>query len=400
MQNNKMKITAVAVLTASLLGACGTTATGDNADTSSQESQATSETNVVSTTVSSDITEAVEKVGDSVVTVINLQSPNLEDYGGFGLWGGLPSQGDDKDEESSSDLTQAGTGSGVVYKTADGKAYIVTNNHVVEGSDALTIQFADGTTADAELIGTDVWTDLAVLSVPDDKVTTVAEFGDSEALTVGETAIAIGSPLGTDYSSSVTAGIISGKDRSVPVDIDSDGVADWETQVLQTDAAINPGNSGGALVNISGQVVGINSMKIATEGVEGIGFAIPSKDVMEIVAQLEEKGEVVRPFLGISLLDLAYVSEEQQADVLNLPEDVEGGVIVRSVQTGSPADAGGLKENDVIVSFNGQEVTTSINLRKAIYAAKIGDKVKVEFYRNGKRQTATITMQEQNEVTQ
>lgn len=399
----RLKTLAVTVATAGVLVACQSPATSEESTSAGEGTQETSQADVVSTTVSSDITEAVDKANDSVVTVINLQTANMDD---FGLWGVVPNQGEEESggsgdsESSDEDLTQAGTGSGVIYKAENGDAYVVTNNHVVEGSDGINVQFADGSVSEAELVGADVWTDLAVLRIPDDNVTTVAEFGDSDALTVGETAIAIGSPLGTDYAATVTAGIISAKDRSVAVDINADGVPDWETQVLQTDAAINPGNSGGALVNIAGQVIGINSMKIASEGVEGIGFAIPSNDVMEIAEQLETNGEVVRPYLGISLLDLAYVSEEQQSQVLNLPEDVEGGIVVADVQPGSSADRGGLEVNDVIVSFAGQPVNNNIELRQQIYSTEIGQDVEVEFYRDGELQSTTLTMQAQETEVQ
>lgn len=398
LMKKRLKTLAVTVATAGLLVACQSPATSEESTSAAEGTQETSQADVVSTTVSSDITEAVDKANDSVVTVINLQTANMDD---FGLWGVVPNQGEEESgesgdsESSDEDLAQAGTGSGVIYKAENGDAYVVTNNHVVEGSDGINVQFADGSVSEAELVGADVWTDLAVLRIPDDNVTTVAEFGDSDALTVGETAIAIGSPLGTDYAATVTAGIISAKDRSVAVDINADSVPDWETQVLQTDAAINPGNSGGALVNIAGQVIGINSMKIASEGVEGIGFAIPSNDVMQIAEQLETNGEVIRPYLGISLLDLAYVSEEQQSQVLNLPEDVEGGIVVADVQPRSPADRGGLEANDVIVSFGGQPVNNNVELRQQIYSTEIGQDVEVEFYRDGELQSTTLTMQSQ-----
>nr|WP_236005968.1 trypsin-like peptidase domain-containing protein [Desemzia sp. RIT 804] len=291
-----------------------------------------------------------------------------------------------------SELQTAGEGSGVIYKTDGDVSYIVTNNHVIEGSDAIEVLLKDGTKVEAELVGTDSWTDLAVLKISSENVTTVAEFGDSDALTVGEPALAIGSPLGTNYASSVTSGIISAKNRSVPVDIDANGAVDWEMTAIQTDAAINPGNSGGALVNIAGQVIGINSMKISSDTVEGMGFAIPSNDVVDIIAELEANGEVIRPVLGISLLDLSQISEQQQSTVLQLPDEIESGVVVAQVQSGSAAEAGGMEQYDVIVGFNGEEITDTIELRQAIYGTEVDQVVEIEVYRGGELMTLNVVM--------
>jgi serine protease Do len=218
-------------------------------------------------TVNSDIIDAVERVSDAVVGVINIKQGNY--------WS---AQGE-------------GTGSGVVYKKTNGHAYIVTNHHVIEGASQIEVSLSDGSRVPAELIGTDAITDLAVLKISDEGVSTVAEFGNSELLRVGEPAIAIGNPLGLQFSRTVTQGIISATERSVPVDLNKDGRVDWEAEVLQTDAAINPGNSGGALINIQGQVIGINSMKMAGS-VEGIGFSIPSAIAIPVVNDLETYGEV------------------------------------------------------------------------------------------------------------
>lgn len=339
----------------------------------------------VSVNVTSDVTEAVTKVEDAVVSVVNMQAKQTSG----GLGGAFETQESMQEKDS---LETAGEGSGVIYKKDNDTAYVVTNNHVIDGSDAIEVILKDGTKVEAKLIGTDIWTDLAVLSIPAEKVTTVANFGDSETLKVGEPAIAIGSPLGTNFASSVTQGIISAKNRSVETDITGDGVVDWEVTALQTDAAINPGNSGGALINIAGQVIGINSMKISSDTVEGMGFAIPSNDVVSIINQLEANGEVVRPILGISLLDLTEISEQQQDSVLNLPEKVSSGVVVAEVQPGSAAEIGGLEQYDVIVKFNGVEVTDSISLRKEIYASELGKEIEIEYYHDGKLQKTTVTM--------
>lgn len=371
-------------LTAVALAGCqvpGDEGTGSQA----ASTQTDGETTQMRVEVTSDITDAVAKVEDAVVSVINMQQQNIDGFGGiFGA-----------SEESSiedSELQTAGEGSGVIYKTDGDASYIVTNNHVIEGSDAIEVLLKDGTKVAAELVGSDSWTDLAVLKISSENVTTVAEFGDSDALTVGEPALAIGSPLGTNYASSVTSGIISAKNRSVPVDIDANGEVDWEMTAIQTDAAINPGNSGGALVNIAGQVIGINSMKISTDTVEGMGFAIPSNDVVDIIAELEANGEVIRPVLGISLLDLSQISEQQQSTVLQLPDDINSGVVVAQVQSGSAAEQGGMKQYDVIVGFNGEEITDTIELRQAIYGTEVGQEVEIEVYQDGELMTLNVIM--------
>lgn len=196
--------------------------------------------------IHTEVTDVVSEVANSVVGVTNLQT--VRD-----IW-------------SSSEMTrETGTGSGVIYKKVGGKAYIVSNHHVVEGAEMLEITFDDGTKTDGRLVGSDMWTDLAVIEIDSASVEAIADFGNSDSLKRGETVIAIGNPLGLGFSGSVTVGVVSGKDRSIPIDFNEDGIVDWHADVLQTDAAINPGNSGGALMNLAGQLIGINSMKITQE---------------------------------------------------------------------------------------------------------------------------------------
>jgi len=321
-------------------------------------------TSTVKTNVESDITEAVKKVQHTVVTIINKQQ--VTDI--FG------------------------------YKVKDGKAYIFTNNHVVEGSDAIDVMLKDGSRVPADVIGADKYTDLAVLSIDAENVTDVAEFGDSDNLTLGEPAIAIGSPLGTEFPLSVTAGIVSGVNRMVPVDTDGDRQMDWQMNAIQTDAAINPGNSGGPLVNVAGQIIGINSMKISTNVVEGMGFAIPSNDAVDIINELEREGEIIRPTLGITMVDLGLVSDEQKLNVLKIDESVQEGVVVVDVTSNTSSSEAGLQSGDVITSFNGQPVTTGLELRQALYKTRVGDEVDVEFYREGQLQTQTMMMREQERL--
>lgn len=331
--------------------------------------------------VTTGITEAVEKVDAAVISILNLQRNN------FNTWGSFYGEVDGSEE-----YLQAGSGSGAIYKISDDLAYIFTNNHVVEGSDAVDVLFQDGKRVQATVIGTDVWTDLAVLSIDAEEIETAIEFGNSDQLKVGEPAIAIGSPLGTEFASSVTAGIISGIGRTVPVDTNGDREYDWEMTAIQTDAAINPGNSGGPLVNIAGQVVGINSMKISSATVEGMGFAIPSNDAIDIINQLETEGKVVRPHLGITMIDLAYISKSQQAEELNLAEDIVDGVVVTRVANGSSAAQGGIEPRDVIVGFDGEVVTNSVRLRQLLYTTEVGKVVEIEYYRDGEPRVVNLEM--------
>lgn len=332
--------------------------------------------------VSSGITEAVETVDGAVVSIINLRENNFNSWSNFyGI------------EENSEEYTQAGSGSGAVYKIEGDRAYIFTNNHVVDGSDAVEVLLQDGNRVPAEVEGADVWTDLAVLSIDAEHVDVAIEFGNSESLTVGEPAIAIGSPLGTEFASSVTSGIISGIGRTVPVDTNNDGEYDWEMTAIQTDAAINPGNSGGPLINIAGQVIGINSMKISSDTVEGMGFAIPSNDAVDIINQLEQNGEVIRPYLGITMIDLAYIPSSQRTSELNLPEDVVDGIVITRVANNTSASNAGLEPSDVIVGFDGETVSNSVELRQLIYTTNVGETIEVEYYRNGEPRVASMEMQ-------
>jgi serine protease Do len=273
----------------------------------------------------------------------------------------------------------------------------VTNHHVVEGATKLEVTLEDGTKLPAKLLGSDIWTDLAVVTVDGSKVKQVAEFGDSDRLKVGEPAIAIGNPLGQTFSGSVTQGIISGLKRTIPMDINQDGVVDWQSEVLQTDAAINPGNSGGALINIDGQVIGINSMKISQEAVEGIGLSIPINSAKPIINDLERYGSVKRPYMGVDLKSVSDIPAYYQQEALKLPSDITYGVALRQVVPGSPAARAGLKELDVIVELDGKKINDVIELRKHLYQdKKIGDQMNVKYYRGGKLKETSLQLTSEN----
>ncbi|KGX84111.1 S1C family serine protease [Pontibacillus marinus] len=343
----------------------------ESAESTPKKVNATTEDNTIDPTASnSSVVQAVEKASDAVVGVVKYAQSSLL-----------------------SENSKAGTGSGVIYKKEDGEAYVVTNHHVIENAQSLEVILSSGDKVKAELLGSDPLTDLAVLKISADKVKQVAQFGSSEDLKVGETAIAIGNPLGMKFAGSVTKGIISGKERTMPVDLNKDGNVDWKTDVLQTDAAINPGNSGGALVNIQGEVIGINSMKIAKEQVEGLGFAIPTSTALPVIEDLEKEGEVTRPYMGIQTRDLSSISNHHLQNTLKLPKDIQSGVLVGGVQQGTPAAEAGLQKYDAIVQVDGQKVKSLVDLRKYLYEEKsVGDSIEIQFYRDGQKQSTTLKL--------
>ena len=325
-------------------------------------------------------TQAVNKVKDAVVSVITYSANRQNSV--FG--------NDETDTDTDSQQV-ASEGSGVIYKKNGKDAYLVTNTHVIKGASKVDIRLADGTKVPGEIVGSDTFSDIAVVKISSEKVTTVAEFGDSSKLNVGETAIAIGSPLGSEYANTVTQGIISSLNRNVSLK-SQDGQA-ISTKAIQTDTAINPGNSGGPLINIQGQVIGITSSKIASNGgtsVEGLGFAIPSNDAQNIIKQLESDGKVTRPALGIQMVNLANIGASDLRK-LNIPSSVTSGVVVKSVQSNMPA-SGHLEKYDVITKVDDKEISSSTDLQSALYNHSIGDTIKITYYRNGKEETTTVKL--------
>ncbi|HEL1639876.1 TPA: S1C family serine protease [Streptococcus suis] len=335
-------------------------------------------------------TEAVKLVQEAVVSVLNYQTLS----GTNSLFGG----------EGSDELAVAGEGSGVIYKKNDDTAFLVTNTHVIAGAEKIEIQLASGEKVEGKLVGSDTYSDIAVVEIAADKVTTVAEFADSDNLNVGETAIAIGSPLGSVYANSVTQGIVSSLSRTVTSEAE-DGQT-ISTNAIQTDTAINPGNSGGPLINIQGQVIGITSSKITSisaastdVAVEGMGFAIPSNDVVAIINQLETKGKVIRPALGVRTIDVAELSTSQRSTIGLKDSNLTSGVVVVSTQSGLPAD-GKLEKYDIITAISGETIETKSDLQSILYRHNIGDTIKVTVYRDGKEQQVEITLTHSTEDLQ
>lgn len=345
----------------------------------------TASTSNLKVNVQSQSEKAYQAVKNSVVSVINLKSTSSDSF-------------DSMLGKSSSKLEANSEGSGVIYKKSGNAAYIVTNNHVVSGASAIQVLLSNGKQLEAKVVGTDSVTDLAVLKINGSMIKSVASFGNSDNIKVGETSLAIGSPLGSAYASSLTQGIISAKKREVPL-TGSNGQATGNTAtVIQTDTAINPGNSGGPLINLAGQVIGINSMKLASDSegtsVEGIGFAIPSNEVVKIINQLVKSGKIERPALGIQYVDLTNIAVSQQKSILKLPSSVENGVVVYTVTKNSPAENAGLKKYDVIVELAGKKISSQDEVKNILYSQKLGSTVSVKYYRDGKLKTGTIKLTE------
>ena len=279
-------------------------------------------------------------------------------------------------------VESTGIGSGVIFKS-DG--YIVTNNHVIEGARELIVSLADGRTVNGELVGTDEMTDIAVVKV-DAKDLPTATFGNSDEVLVGEPAIAIGNPLGLEFQGSVTVGVISALNRTLEL-------SDRRVKLLQTDAAINQGNSGGPLLNADGEVIGINSAKLAADGVEGMGFAIPINTVQTIVNELLEKGYVARPYLGVTIFD------KPTAARYGYQLTIDKGVYVFQVRLDSPAGRAGLERGDVILAIEGNEVNSVTDVRNEVAAHKVGDKIKLKYERDGREVEIDITLEEMPQTT-
>ena len=282
------------------------------------------------------------------------------------------------------------TGTGFVYETDDKSAYILTNSHVVNKATSVKVKFTNDEVEDVELVGDDTYTDIAVLKIDKEKVIKVAELGDNTKMRVGDTVFAIGAPLNDEYSWTVTRGILSGKDRIITIDATNTTTTDWVMNVLQTDAAINSGNSGGPLANSNGEVIGITNMKLISDGVEGMGFAIPIVDAISYAAEIKEHGEIIRPYLGISMMDS---SETYALARYNIRIDTSlVGAVVIETENKSPADKAGLMRGDVITKIENHEVSTVAKLKYYLYKYNPGEKVKITYIRDGKTKTTTVEL--------
>ena len=280
------------------------------------------------------------------------------------------------------------SGTGFVYKKSGDIAYVLTNHHVINGGDRVNVTFTNGENVETKIIGSDSYADIAVLSVSSSKIISLVKIGNSEAADVGDTVFAVGAPLESAYSWTVTRGILSGKDRMVEVSINNSGTSDWVMKVMQTDTAINSGNSGGPLANVNGEVIGVTSLKLVSSGVEGMGFAIPIEDAIEYATKIENGEEIIRPYLGVSMVDASYAIYYGAI----YPEGADNGVFVSLVEKNSPADVAGLKEGDIIVKIGDSKVTSVAVLRYNLYKYKSGDNITISYYREDLLKVANVKL--------
>lgn len=281
------------------------------------------------------------------------------------------------------------SGSGFVYKKEGEYAYILTNHHVIEDATKLLITLSSDDQIEGETLGSDPYLDLAVVRVSSEKVSLVATLGKSEDSNIGDTVFTVGTPIGYEYRGSVTKGTLSGKNRMVTVSINSN--SDWIMNVLQVDAAINPGNSGGPLLNANGEVIGINSLKLVEDQIEGMGFAIPIEYAMKYVDDLEAGKELERPFVGITMLNVTDSYRVYQYGI-RLDPEIEEGVVVTGVSTGSGAEQAGIKKGDVIISVNGTSVSNAAYLKYLLYQHEVGDTIEITYIRDQKQKTVEVTL--------
>jgi len=283
------------------------------------------------------------------------------------------------------------SGSGFVYKEDDKYGYILTNYHVIDDGNKFKIIFTDGSETEASLVSGDEYYDIAVLKVDKDKIKSVGAIGNSSNLELGDTVFTVGAPIGKEYMGTITKGIVSGINRMVSVEL---GSGSYLMEVIQTDASINSGNSGGPICNIKGEVVGITSSKLMGEGIEGMGFAIPINSVMDVIESIETGKEIVRPYLGVQLVDLTNTFALQYYYGINIGKDVEFGAVLSYIEENKPADKANLKVGDVIVEIDGEKVDDVSHFKYILYKHSVGDTMKVKYYRENKLKETTVVLSE------
>ena len=357
--------TVIAVIIALLIGAGGMYAAlyfGLPITTSTVINKSEKEVTITDT----GIADAVEKLYDSVVVVLVY-----------------------------SDGKSVASGTGFVYKKTDSKAYILTNNHVVNtnGKTTVKVKFTDEREEEVKVEGTDVYTDLAVLSLSSNKVESVASIGSSEKMRLGDTVFTIGAPLDTEYSWSITRGVLSGKDRMVEVSLSTSpsSQSDYVMKVLQTDASINSGNSGGPLANANGEVIGITNMKLVSNGIEGMGFAIPIDDAIEYAETIISGETIKRPKLGVNMINLADTWTLYQ-NRISVNTELTSGVVVAKVENNSPASVAGLQKGDIIIALGDNKIQNFAQLRYNLFKHKVGDTVTITYERDGKNEKAKVVL--------
>ena len=348
----------IAIILSFFIGVCGTIITIKYMENKEPEIQEVVTKNITLNETDT-IASSVEKVYDAVVTVSNYTT------------------------------SLSGIGTGFVYKVDDKYGYILTNNHVISGAHEIKVTNTQDVTNSAVLLGSDEYADLAVLRVDKDFVIQTAVLGTSTDLRIGDTVFAVGTPVSVTYAGSVTKGIISGKTRTVPVTLDNGG--SFLMEVLQTNAAINPGNSGGPLVNLKGEVVGINTLKLVKDEIEGMGFSIPIEMASSVLDRLEQGKKIERPLLGVSMID-ANNSYSLYRYQIFLEKDYEKGVIVVDVEKNSTASEMGLQKKDVILKINGIQIEDNAHFKYILYKYSVGDKITLEYERNGVTKTTSAVI--------
>ena len=315
----------------------------------------------------SGISEAVQKVYDGVLMVRNYQ----------------------KDEVAS-------TGTGFVYKIEGDSAYVMTNQHVVDGAERVTLITSKDEEIEGEVLGGDSYVDIAVIKIKKTDGLVALQLGNSENASLGDLVFTVGSPLGYEYRGSVSTGHLAGKDRLVSVSTDNSTSSDWVMKVLQTDAAINPGNSGGPLMNTNGEVIGVISMKLVQTEVEGMGFAIPIEYINSKIETLEKGESIEWPLLGVSMINVSDARNSFRYD-FDIPNNLDYGVVVAGIEAGSGAESSDLKEGDIITKLNGEKVQDSAYLRYELYKYSAGDTIEITYMRDGKEHTTKVTLSSSND---
>ena len=310
----------------------------------------------------SGVSEAVQKVYDGVLMVRNYQNNEV-----------------------------ASTGTGFVYKIDGDNAYVMTNQHVVEGADRVTLITSNDEEVEGEVLGGDTYVDIAIVRIKKVDGLVALQLGNSENASLGDLVFTVGSPLGYEYRGSVSTGHLAGKDRLVSVSTGNTSSSDWVMKVLQTDAAINPGNSGGPLMNTNGEVIGVISMKLVQTEVEGMGFAIPIEYINSKIETLEKGESIEWPLLGVSMINVSDARNSYRYD-FDIPSNLDYGVVVAGIESGSGASKSDLSEGDIITKLNGEKVQDSAYLRYELYKYSVGDTIEITYMRGGKEHTTKVTL--------
>ncbi len=337
-----------------------TLSTTNNSGSTSSTCRACSGTVIVN---DGSLSASVEKVYDAVMMIQNYQKNSV-----------------------------ASTGSGFVYKTDNNYGYVMTNHHVISGAEKVVLIRSDDKEIEGEVLGSDEYLDLAVIRIKKSDVIDTAKIGTSENSKLGDTVFTIGSPLGYEYRGTVTDGILSGKDRLVTVSL-SGSSNDWVMKVLQTNAAVNPGNSGGPLVNATGEVIGVISLKLVQTEVENMGFAIPIEYAMSHIESLESGKAITRPMLGISMLNVSDTYSLYRSGIM-LKDNITSGVVVVEISKDSGASKSDLQKGDVITKINNEKVDNMAYLRYELYKYNVGDEITITYLRDSKEKTTKIKLTE------